>query len=212
MSTNTVNFSESPVPNAFSSILSRDYQLAVNDVHVGEMYDSIFESIASFLGKIKHTESDKPVGLKVEDTKGNVLAIALVQHTLGSDDPEDSGNYNLSFVVDPKEIETLSFEEGDLKSIHDSAFFTLFAMVSAHHRFQPTSRASSSICLFMAFKVLLDVLDQYAVEGKTYEICRDNTFIASVGVEDGEKVKSIVPGDFIKTLIKDDASLERSDS
>ena len=51
-------------------------------------------------------------------------------------------------------------------------------------------------------------LDANAVEGEEVGVEMDGVFQASVAIENGEKVFSIVPDGEIKKLIKDDAAIE----
>ena len=51
-------------------------------------------------------------------------------------------------------------------------------------------------------------LDNNAVEGEEVGVYADGIFQASVVVENGEKIFSIVPDGEIKKLIKDDAAIE----
>lgn len=165
------------------------------------LYKIMFETISNFLYEKKDTKA-KTV-LRVQDTKGPLLFAAIVEYH-PNDEEDMPGNWSYIFTQDEKLIDECpnNYDIADL-------VFAQVANYTAHYLGIEFKDFPSQHRLFIiASKCLLEWLDQNATEKEETEITIKDYFIASVGVEDGEKIISIVPEEEQKRKIKDDKKIE----
>ena len=171
---------------------------------------TFFAAISRMLSQYKKTDVNLATVFEVNDTFSNFLFAAIVEYH-ENEDPTEPGNW--SYVM--------TFNEDDVKAIERKK--TTNKILSNSKEFQPiflevasevggTQIQSSSyindICV-LVIKALKMVLDREAVADEVVDIEFDGYFVASVAVEDDEKVMSITPDGTLKAVIKNDSWIEK---
>lgn len=119
---------------------------------------------------------------------------------------DDAGNFYLTFTFDESDINDDDYE------IHINSFekdFITTIATTAGQKYTIVSYVYTHFVIVEIFKTLLQYLDKNAFENGVFELYYDGIFEASVIVEDGKKIFSIIPGDFIKTCIKNDSAIAK---
>ena len=155
-----------------------------------------FKSIANFMQLVK--EKSK-VGFAIKDQNETFLFAAVVNYHPGDETDEESvGNYTFEFTFDEDDLEGIKVYD-----YRDDKFKKIVKTVAYDHIGMRFKNDEYLISVFQyLFKVLIDWLKTNDGE------VEHSVFVATSGVEDDEKVMSIVPDGVLKRLIKDDASLE----
>ena len=197
-------FEMTSIPTQYSINLKDNFSMIWVESRTADMYRIIFTAIADVL---KHNQSTdaKRIGFSLKDAKGNFKFGAILTFKKPEEgSEEDSGNWFLEFTFDQADMTNLNVEIDN----HSDVFVKCAAMEAqqiCYGRFRSTdSMYDMIIC---AIDTLVQFLDVNAVEGDTVDVTLRGIFTASVAVEDGEKVMSIVPGEYIKQIIKNDSVL-----
>ena len=194
-------FNETSIPANYSMDIRNKARMDIMPEDVEAVYDVFIASFSDFLANVKSKE--KAVALVMEDLKGNFKFAGIVTyHENENKDMPGNWTYELSFnEEDIKDITTI-YKTLDTK-------FEIVVADTAHRvrkmRFaSPTHIHDIFIC---CVDTLIKYLDENAVEGETKEVDLPSYFVASVSVVDGKKEMSIIPGDAMKRIIKDDSAL-----
>lgn len=197
-------FEQTSIPSQYSINLKDNLNIAWLDSRTADMYRTLFVSIAMVL---KHHQSKdaKRIGMIMKDEKGHFkMGAILVYKEPEEDSEEDSGNWYLEFTLDPEDMNNL-----DVEIDNHSDVFKRCAADRAYHicygRFRSTEIMHNMFNC--AIDTLVQFLDTNANEAEDMDVTLRGIFTASVAIEDGKKVMSIVPGEFVKQVIKDDAAL-----
>ena len=171
---------------------------------------SFFAASAAYLSKAKVPNEDEATALVLTDVAGNFKFAGIVKYNLNKENPDEPGNWDY----------VLTFNENDLTEVEntrkvkkllygDQAFHSLFDKIAydiASIQFEQ-ERYMYDACL-LTIDTLIQVLDNEAQPNEVVDIEMPGYFVASVGVEDGEKVFTITPDGHMKAIIKDDSALE----
>lgn len=169
------------------------------------LYRTFFESVASFL-KFFQSKNEEKVVFKLKDEKGDFKFGAILHYQAPEEDSEeDSGNWYLSFSFDEESI------GNDYTKEIDNFSETFYEVISNKAReimygaFRSRPLMNKLVCI--AIDVLRKYLDNNADELEDVNVVYRGIFTASVVVEGGVKIMSIVPGETVKQIIKSDATL-----
>ena len=167
-----------------------------------DIYKGLFTSISDFLGQVKNKK--EKMALSINDLKGNLKLAAIVAYHPNEENEELPGNWSYEFTTDANDIEGIQTYQST-----DPQFQQVLARV-LHKSYSITIKNAiySQVLIFAAITTLLDWLDVNAKEGEEVSIELEGFFVASVAIENGEKIISIVPDGAMKRLIKDDSALE----
>lgn len=168
-----------------------------------KMYHMLFMSITDCLGFTK--SKDKKTAVAVKDLKGNLLLAGVVDYT-PNENEDMPGNWNYVFTTDIEDI-----KDANVIDTNDNRFLKVFATTAYnlyHLEFHGGLLVTGTI--EVAVNSLKQWLDVNASETEEVEIEEPGYFLASVVVENGEKIVSIVPDGAMKRLIKDDSALEEN--
>lgn len=165
---------------------------------VPAVLESIIESSSDFLRRVK---SKDKTALVYKDIKGNFIVAAVLEYNENPEEGQDNYNYYWTFdAADIEDAKTYDSTEARVQS--------LFATrISETHSLRPETQH----LVIMQEKLLVglsDYLQENAKEGEEFQLEDEGYFLASVGVENGVIVKSLLPDGPMKTLIKDDATVE----
>lgn len=198
------DFTQTSIPSQFSVNLLDNCGLSWMDTRTVDIYRTMFTAIIDVL-KTHQSKNKSRIGFSMKDEKGNFKLGAILNYRKPDEgEEEDSGNWYLEFTFDPEDMTDL-VEEYDNHSDE-------FVMCAQHEAFTIASaRFNKTEYMYHVFNTVIDTvtdfLDVNAVDGEEVEVTLRGVFTASVVVENGKKVMSIVPGEAIKQLVKEDSIL-----
>lgn len=169
------------------------------------LYRTIFFTMAHIL-RYKKSKSTPKIGFSLKDTNGTFKIGAILTYHAPEDNTEDDdkGNYTLEFTLNEADM-------ADLDSIYDN-HSDLFISASGQMAFEIMSCRFVNLeycnnVFIEAIDTLVKFMDANATEDGEFTVVYNGVFTATVSVEGGEKIISIVPGEMIKQYIKGDSSL-----
>ena len=201
----TFNFSQSSVPGQYSINIRDRYMMNFTDGRSEPIFRTVFTAIADVL-KIHQNKNKHKVGFILKDTKGVFKIGAIMTYKSPEEGEEDdSGNWYLEFTFDESDMVNLD-------DIHEapSAEFTMCANKECYDI--ASCRFKDTVCMYNIVECVIDTIKEFLdanVEdnGEEVELVLNGVFTASAVVEDGVKIMSIVPGEIIKQIIKEDSVL-----
>ena len=170
-------------------------------------YRVFFFTIAEIL-KSKKSKNNPKVGFMLKDKNGDMKFGAILMYHApddGVDDgDDDKGNFTLEFTLDSADMTDL-----DIVIDNHSDLFIQCASRKAsdimYGRFVNMEYCNN---LFIeAIDTLVKFMDANASETEEVSVIYKGVFTATVAVEGGEKIISIVPGEMVKQFIKGDTTL-----
>lgn len=200
----TFEFEQTSISMQFSINLRDRLMMNWVDTRTADFYRHIFAAVTDVL-KINQSKNNPRIGFSLKDDKGVFKFGAILNYQKPEEDAEeDTGNWYLEFTFNSEDMTDL-----DLDLDNHSDVFVRCAAQEAYNicfgRFKSTEFLNSMYCC--AFDTLKDFLDANAVEGESVDVSLRGIFTASVEVENGIKIISIVPGEFVKQSIKNDSAL-----
>ena len=198
-----MKFNESSIPQNYSQSLMRlTVPMDVDASIAYQVYEIMFTSMADFLRLVK-SNSNK-VAISIEGVDGHMYMAGVVTYH-ENEDKDMPGNYSYEITLNKEDL-----EDAKVYTIADNGFAHVVNSVYHSMHNMIINQQSYIIDLFTtAAKVLLEWLDVNASEKEEKSVTLDGFFVASVVVEDGEKIFSIVPDGAMKRLIKDDTAIEK---
>lgn len=167
-------------------------------------YKTLFDTIATYL-KYYQSKNDEKIAFKMKDEKGDFkFGAALIYQKPEEDSEEDSGNWYLEFTLNEADLADASREIDNLSD----AFYTVIAERANKIMYGSFKSATfmNKLCT-VSIDEIVKWLDINASEEEDVNLVLRGIFTASVAVEGGIKVMSIVPGETIKQIIKNDSIL-----
>lgn len=196
---------ETSLPSQFTLNCSDRAMFDWMESRVDKVYKLLFSAAATFLAYHRSKDAGK-VALTFIDDKGNFKMAAIISYHAPEEGAEDDnkGNWSIEFTLDQGDIAEIP-QTYDMMDLEFTEVASRECGTIMGGRFKSAKYIQELLCI--AIDTLVEFLDANAVEDTVVDIVVDDFFVASVAIEDGEKVMSIVPGAVIKRLIKDDASL-----
>lgn len=197
-------FKETGIPTQYGESL-KDFGLSFEPSNVPYMFDILITSMSDFLGLTKNKTNK--TSLAIKDLKGNLLLAGIVAYH-PNEDEEMPGNWSYE----------MTFNEDDIKDTNiylasDPQFKTVYGRVAYDlHGIEIPNAMHLQPLMNSTASTLKDWLDANAKEGEEVSVTLAGYFVASVEIEKGEKVFSIVPDGAMKRLIKDDSALEATEA
>ena len=186
------------------------YTFDSNDDRPERVIKTFFAGVSSYLSKRKVSKEDEAVALILQDTAGNFKFAGIVEYFPNLENPDEAGNwsyvmtFNEDDVVDlekRKTVKKLLAGDEAFKSIMDKTAYDIGGFVFEREIYIYDS------CL-LVIDTILQVLDHEAKEGEIVDVEMPGYFKASVAVENGKKIFSIVPDGHMKQLVKSDIDLD----
>lgn len=171
---------------------------------------AFFTGVSAYLSKRKISKADEAVALVLTDVSGLFKFAGIVEYHENTENPDEPGNWSYVMTLNEddlidlekrKTVKKLLFGDDAFKSVFDKAAYDIAGIVFEHERF------IYDACLLVVDSIV-QVLDHEATEGQVVDIEMPGYFVASVAVENGEKVFSLTPDGHMKELIKSDVALE----
>lgn len=192
------------------------YGVSIDQIHnynwisdmTPDLYRVIFYTMAERVSALRdQTPKAKKVGFSYKTTAGDIVCGAILSFH-DSETDENEGNWYLEFTFDAEDMNSGDFDA--IADNHDSIFFTIFCSVSK--QIMNSGYRDNMICynvIMNAFNVLKNFLDVNASELEDVTVELPGVFAATVEIENGEKIFSIVPGETTKQIVKSDANLKQ---
>lgn len=197
-------FEQTSIPSQYSINVKDNFGMVWPDAKTADLYRTMFTAIADTL-KFNQSTDLARVGMIMKDTKGQFELGAILNYKKPEEGSEDdSGNFYLEFTFNAEDMENLDREIDN----HSDVFARCAAQEACnicYGRFRSTDMMHSMFNT--AIDTLVEFLDTNASEVEEVEVSLRGIFTASVAIENGVKVMSIVPGECIKQIIKNDSAL-----
>ena len=195
-------FMSTALPHNISHGLYHEKGYDLAEAHIDKLFTIIFYGAANILKDNKSKEA--PTSFTITEIKDKPVAFATVQYFEGNGDKP--GNWSLTFGFNPEDIPANSTKI-DLQNDLTHSYFRMVAGEKFGLKF--IDRDSIIDLITFAMEQLYKWLDENAKEGEVVGVELDGVFTATVEVVDGVKVFAIDPAGEVKTIIKDDASIEK---
>lgn len=196
-----MEFTSTNLPHNISHGLYHEKGYDVAESHVDKLFYVIFYGTANLLKDLK--SQDKPTTFMITGLKDKPVAAATVEYFDNKDNP---GNWSLTWTFNPDDIPE-NTSKVDLQDDNTHSYFRVIAGEKYGMKFY--DRTSIVTLITYCMEQLYKWLDENAKEDAVTEIELDSIFNAKVEVVDGVKVFAIDPAGEVKTIIKDDASIEK---
>lgn len=192
---------ETTLPEIYQRIVDEEANQIVDASQTSKIADVAFTGVSNCLSNMKLKE--KPIAFVFEELNGNFDAGAVVKFHDGGNDAGDNWSYVWTF---------------NQEDIPEDAKVIKMADLPAHQYFNAVSGEKyrfsiKDFCIVdlytKFFKVLSAWLDENASKDEEVSIVLDGVFEARVVVDGEEIIKSIEPSGEMKTLIKNDAAIEK---
>ena len=197
----TKKLMESTFPEIYQRVLDEEALQVIDSSYTSRVSDILFEAVSRCLSAMKR--KDKTIAFVFEELNGVFLASAIVQFHDGGDNAGDNWSYVWTF---------------DKSDIPENSHEIRMTDIAAHQYFNSVSYAKYHLAvkdkcmvdLFVKFmKVLAQWLNDNASKDDVVALVHDGVFEARVAVEGESIVKSLEVSGELKTLIKDDAAIEK---
>lgn len=201
-----MKFEETSIPQTLSVHESgKGYNVDPNEVHF--LVKTYIAGISDFIALVKTTAH--PAAVSVQDLKGNFIFAAIISYNEAENEDEAaSGNWNYVFTFNsedvPEDAVVYQISTAQVADTISKRGFDLCRLTFTEAQFC----AELAIDTFNSIKNFLDQ-NAPSVEGEKFSIELDGYFEASVEIENGEKVFSILPKGEMKSLIKKDSASEK---
>lgn len=205
MATKTFEFEQTSLPSNFNNNLRDNYGMVqLVDTAIPNMYRMIFAAMADTLCAIRGKSKDKIGFILVDNNKNFKFGMIMYYIKPEEESEEDSGNWYLECTFDENDM-----NDCDTTIDSNSDAFIVAIGREANNILSGNFNDASYIGPYCcnAIDTIIDFLDLNANEGDTIEVNLKSVFNAAVEVENGLKVMSIVPGEYIKQIIKKDSIL-----
>lgn len=192
---------ETTLPEIYEKVADEEANQIVHASRTPMIAETAFTAVSNCLGAMKLKE--KPVAFVFEELNGQFNAGAVVKFHDGGNDASDNWSYVWTFNKEdiPEDAKIISMTD-----IPAHQYFNAVSGAKYHFSLKDFCIADTYIKFF---KVLSSWLDDNATPGETTSIVLDGVFEARVDVDGEEIIKSIEPSGEIKTLIKNDAAIEK---
>ena len=185
------------------------YTFDNNDDRPERIVKTFFAGVSTYLSKRKVSKADECVALVLQDLSGQFKFAGIVEY-FPNENPDEPGNWSYTMTLNEADLEDLEKRKtvkkylvGDdaFKSIMDKVSYDVGGFVFERDTF------IYDACL-LVIDTIIQVLDHEAKEGTVVDVEMPGYFVASVAVENGEKVFSITPDGHMKALVKSDIELD----
>ena len=198
-----VKLNETNIPQNFSTGMYNDKGYDLSRDHTSLIADILFTGVSECLGDVKTKEH--PVAFVFKKNNDEFIAAAVVQYIENKDDKNKAGAWSYVWtwdqddvpknarLVGPENAEMGVYFRGVSKNKYGAAFRDQAAIIEVTRYFLET---------------LSKWLEENASESEEIAVEEPGVFQAAIAIENGVRVKSLVPEGEIKKLIKDDSAIE----
>lgn len=198
-----IKLMESQIPQNYSMGMYNEKDYDTSPDFTNSIADILFTGVAMCLGAVKDTKF--PSAFVFEENNKDFIAAAVVEYYENKDDPSLPGNWNYTWTWYKDDVPANSkiyrTTQPELSSYFRGVSQGKYGMA-----FKDTA-AVTEVTRYLLVQIK-KWLDENAKEGEEVGVEEEGVFQASVVIENGEKVFSLVPEGEIKKLIKDDSAIE----
>lgn len=198
-----IKLMESQIPQNYATGIYNEKAYELGAEHTDKVADILFTGVTNCLAEVK--KQDTPVAFVFEENNGDFIAAAVVQFLANEDDPTKPGSWSYIWTWYKDDVPS-NAHLYRCSDISMSIYFRGAGLSKYGIQWEDVSAINE--CTRYLLAQIKSWLDNNAVEGEEVGVVQDGVFQATVAIEDGEKVFSIVPDGEIKKLIKDDAAIE----
>lgn len=197
----TKKLMESTLPEIYQRVLDEEALQVIDSSYTNRVSDILFEAVTRCLSAMKR--KDKAISFIFEELNGIFLAGAVVQFHDGGDNAGDNWSYVWTF--DKSDIPENSHEIR-MTDIAAQQYFNS----TSYTKYHLSVKDKCIVDLYVKFiKVLSQWLSDNASKDDVISLIHDGVFEARVTVEGESIIKSLEVSGELKTLIKDDAAIEK---
>lgn len=193
-----INYEDSTAVVGFKQSVFTKYGFEIDEDIAKGYTKSLFTAISEFL-KIVKSES-APVALEVTAINGEFIFAAAVRYEK-NDDPTMPGNWVFSYTFKEEDVADITtryqYTDPQFAIILSNTMYTLCNYV------WNVDASTGNKLTIGALEAIKAFLDTNAVDGDLVELECGDLFVATAGVEDGDKVIAITPGEKSKQIIKE---------
>lgn len=199
-----IKLRESELISNMVKVLSNDDEWGISAVEWVALYQSWFTAGYEYLALCKN--KDKKQALVFKDNKDNFQFAMVIEYHKGETD-EVGGNWSFECTFNPADVEGAELHYNSdtqyLVILNDVTFESMRDEEDQKAGF--TMEPEDALTIVEALIRYLKIyLDSNAKDGEVLDLVLDDYFKASVAIEDGVKVMSIVPCGHAKSKIKND--------
>ena len=199
-------YAQSGIPTQYGNNLKDRHSMEIAEQTCCDMYKVLFCTMADV---VRHKANENPDTHKIacilNDENGIFkLGAILTYRAPDNDEEDDSGNWYLEMTFNKEDIEGIENVTTNTDGIFD--LFTVRNMSSIVHGIFRDKRWIT-VLYCTAIDTVKEFLDVNASEEDEICVVMPGVFTASVAVENGIKFMTVVPGETIKQIIKNDAVL-----
>lgn len=193
-----VDDATSTVAVGFKQSVFTKYAFEIDEDIAKGYTKSLFTSFSEFLKIVKNEE--EPVLLEVSSLTGEFLFGAAVRYNK-NDDPTKPGNWVFSYTFNAEDVADIRtrylYTDPQFGVILSNTMYTLFNYV--WNVDSDTAKRLTIGCI----ESIRNFLEANAVEGDVTTLTCGDLFVATSGIENGEKVMAITPGEKSKEIVKE---------
>lgn len=206
-----INLAESELIVQLYEALSKEQDWRLTNENWVTMYKCLSEAIYEYLSLVQ--DKDKKVALvfTYHDQGNSFLAAAMKEYIPNEDNEDIGGNWAFTYTFNQADVYG-DPEHTDIRYSSDPQFFEIM-----NHLIKNSDKTADGIPCgprlneqFAAemfdylFRFLLKWLDTNAREKEAMDLVLEDHFVASVSIENGEKVFAMFPHGRAKSKIKND--------
>lgn len=201
---------ESKIPDNLANNLLDRHSIGIWPSACVGVYRVIFTTLAEVL-KDQHKQNPgvhKMAASFNDENNRFIVGAILTYRAPDTDEEEDSGNYYLELTFDEEDFDGIEHVYNN----NDKATSFMFDRVITHYMYHICNATITdikyvNIIICTAIDTLREFLDVNANPDEEIEIVMRGVFTASVTVENNIKFMSIIPGEVIKQIVKNDEVL-----
>ena len=198
-----IKLMESQIPQNYAAGMYNEKGYELGADCTDKVCDNLFTGVTVCLADIK--KKDTPAAFIFEQNNGDFIAAAVVQFLPNEDDPTKPGSWSYIWTWYKDDVPS----NARLYRCSDASMSGYFRTVGqSKYGLQWEDISAINECTRYLLVQIKNWLDANAVDGEEVGVTMDGVFQATVAIENGEKVFSLVPDGEIKKLIKDDAAIE----
>lgn len=192
-------FNDTNLAHNLSEILYNEKYYTVAEAHADKLFVILFNGIAETLKDNK--DKTIPTTFIIDELDGKFIAGCTLEYFDGN-----PGNWSLTWTFDENDVPA-NAKKVQLQNDLTHHYFRIVAIEKFGIKF--LDRSAMTCLMTCCVEQLYKWLDENAKEGEEVGIELDSVFKAWVEVKDGKKIFAVEPAGEIKTLIKDDAAIEK---
>ena len=198
-----IKLMESQIPQNYATGIYNEKGYELGAEYTDKIVDVLFTGVTDCLADVK--KQDHPTAFVFEQNTKDFIVAAVVQVLPNEDDATKPGSWSYIWTWYKDDVPS-NATLVRCTDIEMSVYFRSIATRKYGIQWKDVD-AIHECCRYLILQIK-KWLDNNAVEGEVVGVEEEGLFQASVAIENGEKVYSIVPDGEMKKMIKDDSMIE----